>query len=232
MLHKRSAVVMFVSGDGIYLALGSKDGDISVVAVNKMEHELVQTFQYSGGHNREIYHVLDFSGVSSSNFRWGRSLDVAKEIAMAYLGQGIVYLAPKDPIYSFIGEKFHACGVKSYDHDVISWKFIVKPLTAVPKVVYVCYKLHVCRGMEKDLRSTKHGCSGSLFQEDNNRNWNDASQELDICHIADFIICDFPENIAGYGQKLGHRVNAENKGRARILTCSCKPQQYERLAAQ
>ncbi|KAK9932378.1 hypothetical protein M0R45_019617 [Rubus argutus] len=47
-------------------------------------------------------------------------------------GQGNVDLAPKESMLSIVGGKFHACGIKSYDHGVICWGFIVKPSTPAP----------------------------------------------------------------------------------------------------
>ncbi|PRQ44469.1 putative WD40/YVTN repeat-like-containing domain-containing protein [Rosa chinensis] len=54
-LLKTYADVRFVSKDGKYLALGSKDGDICVVNVKKMEHELV-----------ELRHHISSQGVVNS----------------------------------------------------------------------------------------------------------------------------------------------------------------------
>lgn len=79
------------------------------------------------------YHVCGISeGVSSRTFCWGKSLDIEEEISVAYSGQGNVDLAPKESMLSIVGGKFHACGIKSYDHGVICWGFIVKPSTPAP----------------------------------------------------------------------------------------------------
>ncbi|GLT27757.1 hypothetical protein SLA2020_027320 [Shorea laevis] len=84
------------------------------------------------------YHVCGIlEGVNSRTFCWGRSLDLEEEISMAYSDEGNVDLPPKDPLVSVVGGKFHACGIKSYDHEVICWGFIVKPSTPAPSGVKV-----------------------------------------------------------------------------------------------
>lgn len=73
---------------------------------------------------------IEFQRVSSRNFRRGRRLNVAAEIA--HSGQGTVDMAPTDPI--FVGVHIHTCGgVKSCDHDLICWEYSVKPSTAHPE---------------------------------------------------------------------------------------------------
>ncbi|XP_061357566.1 serine/threonine-protein kinase-like protein ACR4 [Gastrolobium bilobum] len=84
------------------------------------------------------YHVCGIlEGVNSKTVCWGRSLDIEEEISVRHAGQGNVDLAPNDPMLSVVGGKFHACGIKSYDHVVICWGFIVKPSTPVPSGVKV-----------------------------------------------------------------------------------------------
>ncbi|KAG5226420.1 epidermal differentiation family protein [Salix suchowensis] len=82
------------------------------------------------------YHVCGILvGVNSRAFCWGRSLDLEGEISAisaAYLSQGNVDLPPSDPMLSVVGGKFHACGIKSYDGEVICWGYIVKPSTPTP----------------------------------------------------------------------------------------------------
>ncbi|KAF3455723.1 hypothetical protein FNV43_RR00365 [Rhamnella rubrinervis] len=80
------------------------------------------------------YHVCGIlEGVDSRPFCWGKSLDLEEEISVAYSGhEGNVDLAPNEPLLSVVGGKFHACGIKSYDHEVICWGFVVKPSTPIP----------------------------------------------------------------------------------------------------
>ncbi|KAF9663233.1 hypothetical protein SADUNF_Sadunf17G0017000 [Salix dunnii] len=82
------------------------------------------------------YHVCGILvGVNSRAFCWGKSLDLEGEISVisaAYLNQGNVDLPPSDPMLSVVGGKFHACGIKSYDGEVICWGYIVKPSTPTP----------------------------------------------------------------------------------------------------
>ncbi|XVF37713.1 hypothetical protein REPUB_Repub20aG0033300 [Reevesia pubescens] len=84
------------------------------------------------------YHVCGIlEGLNSRAFCWGRSLNLQEELAVAYSRQGNVDLPPKDPMLTVVGGKFHACGIKSYDHEVVCWGFIVKPSTPAPRGVKV-----------------------------------------------------------------------------------------------
>ncbi|XP_024923455.2 serine/threonine-protein kinase-like protein ACR4 isoform X2 [Ziziphus jujuba] len=84
------------------------------------------------------YHVCGIlEGVDSKPFCWGRSLDLEEEISVANLGKGNVDLAPNVPMLSVVGGKFHACGIKSYDHGVICWGAVVQPSTPAPKGIKV-----------------------------------------------------------------------------------------------
>ncbi|CAK7322615.1 unnamed protein product [Dovyalis caffra] len=87
------------------------------------------------------YHVCGIlEGVNSRAFCWGRSLDLEEEISLisaAYLNQGNVHLPPSYPMLSVVGGKFHACGIKSYDSEVICWGYIVKPSTPTPTGIKV-----------------------------------------------------------------------------------------------
>ncbi|CAN6580443.1 unnamed protein product [Malus baccata var. baccata] len=79
------------------------------------------------------YHVCGIlEPVNSRTVCWGRSLVMEEEISVAYSGQGNVDMAPNDPMLSVVGGKFHACGIKSYDREVICWGFIVKQSTPAP----------------------------------------------------------------------------------------------------
>lgn len=87
------------------------------------------------------YHVCGImEGVNSRSVCWGRSLEIEEEISL--IGsrkgqQGNVELAPKDAMLSVVGGKFHACGIKSYDHGVICWGLTLKTSTQVPKGIKV-----------------------------------------------------------------------------------------------
>ncbi|XP_050213791.1 serine/threonine-protein kinase-like protein ACR4 [Mercurialis annua] len=83
------------------------------------------------------YHVCGILEMNSRAYCWGRSLDLEEEISVTYSGQGNVDLPPRDPMLSVVGGKFHACGIKSYDHGVICWGFIVKPSTPAPDDIKV-----------------------------------------------------------------------------------------------
>ncbi|KAJ0034171.1 hypothetical protein Pint_25784 [Pistacia integerrima] len=84
------------------------------------------------------YHVCGIlEGVNSRAFCWGRSLDLEEEISVAYSGQGNVDLPPSDPMFSIVGGKFNACGIKRNDYGVICWGFIIKPSTPPPSGVKV-----------------------------------------------------------------------------------------------
>ncbi|CAK8575819.1 unnamed protein product [Lathyrus sativus] len=83
------------------------------------------------------FHVCGIlEGVNSRTFCWGRSLNIEEQISVTHVsGEGNVDLAPIDPMVSVVGGRFHACGIKSYDHRVICWGFIIKPSTSVPSEV-------------------------------------------------------------------------------------------------
>ncbi|XP_034892534.1 serine/threonine-protein kinase-like protein ACR4 [Populus alba] len=87
------------------------------------------------------YHVCGIlEGVNSRAFCWGRSLGLEEEISVisaAYLNQGNVDFPPSDPMLSVVGGKFHACGIKSYDREVICWGYIVKRSTPTPAAIKV-----------------------------------------------------------------------------------------------
>ncbi|WRX21533.1 Protein kinase domain - like 10 [Theobroma cacao] len=84
------------------------------------------------------YHVCGIlEGLNSRAFCWGRSLNLEEELSVAYSRPGNVDLPPKDPMLMVVGGRFHACGIKSYDHEVVCWGFIVKPSTPAPTGVKV-----------------------------------------------------------------------------------------------
>lgn len=80
------------------------------------------------------YHVCGISEEGGLRvFCWGRSLDLEEEITVAYTKQGNIDMPPKVPMLSVVGGKFHACGIKSSDNEVICWGYIVKPSTPPPR---------------------------------------------------------------------------------------------------
>jgi len=85
------------------------------------------------------YHVCGIlEGVNSRTFCWGRSLNIEEQISVRHVGgEGNVDLAPNDAMVSVVGGRFHACGIKSYDHGVICWGFMIKPSTTVPSEIKV-----------------------------------------------------------------------------------------------
>ncbi|PRQ32770.1 putative RNA helicase [Rosa chinensis] len=79
--------------------------------------------------------------------------------------------------------------------------------------VYVRYKLRDCRCTEIDLKSTKNGRSGSLFQKDLGKihhvasimvTRDVASREFDITHVAQVVNFDFSKIIDDYFHRIGH----------------------------
>lgn len=68
------------------------------------------------------YHVCGIL----ENFRvfcWGRSLAVQEDIDMA----------PPDPMISVVGGRFHSCGIKSVDHEILCWGFQLRNSISPPK---------------------------------------------------------------------------------------------------
>ncbi|KAF8402303.1 hypothetical protein HHK36_013256 [Tetracentron sinense] len=84
------------------------------------------------------YHVCGvLEAMNSRVFCWGRSLDLAEEISVAYSGEGNVDLVPDDSMVSVVGGRFHACGIKSSDRGVICWGFHIEKSTPPPKGINV-----------------------------------------------------------------------------------------------
>ncbi|EPS72385.1 hypothetical protein M569_02367 [Genlisea aurea] len=86
------------------------------------------------------YHVCGIMvGVLSKVACWGRSLDLQEQISLAYdsslSGQVNVDVAPDDSMLSVVGGKFHACGVRSYDRNVVCWGYSVERSTPPPSGV-------------------------------------------------------------------------------------------------
>lgn len=82
------------------------------------------------------FHVCGIlEGINSRAICWGRSLDFDKEISLQYSANLNVDLAPSDPMLSLVGGRFHACGIKSYDHGVVCWGYHVESSTPPPSGV-------------------------------------------------------------------------------------------------
>ncbi|XP_022853411.1 serine/threonine-protein kinase-like protein ACR4 [Olea europaea var. sylvestris] len=81
------------------------------------------------------FHVCGIlAGVKSRVICWGKSLDLEEEISVSalYAGQLNVDLAPDDPMLSVIGGRFHACGIRSSDQEVVCWGYFVDQSTPPP----------------------------------------------------------------------------------------------------
>ncbi|KAL2488334.1 serine/threonine-protein kinase-like protein ACR4 [Forsythia ovata] len=85
---------------------------------------------------------------------WERSLDFDYDISASLLdsGQHNVDLAPSNPmlLVSVVGGRFHAFGIKSYNHGVVCWGYGVERSTPPPNHVRL-YEIsiavcHCCRG--------------------------------------------------------------------------------------
>ncbi|GFY82653.1 crinkly4 [Actinidia rufa] len=62
-----------------------------------------------------------------------RSLSLEEEISVEdRSGQVNVNLAPNDPMLSIVGGRFHACGIKRFDHGVACWGYSVERSTPPP----------------------------------------------------------------------------------------------------
>ncbi|KAL5703282.1 non-specific serine/threonine protein kinase [Ranunculus cassubicifolius] len=88
------------------------------------------------------YHVCGvLEGVGSRVFCWGRSLVLEDELYVAaYSGDNSnvdVDRVPIEPMISVTGGRFHACGIKSSDHEVICWGFRISKSTPAPNGVRV-----------------------------------------------------------------------------------------------
>ncbi|XP_072950807.1 serine/threonine-protein kinase-like protein CR4 [Typha angustifolia] len=65
-------------------------------------------------------------------FCWGKSLET-RQSSSGILGQGNVNIVPMDPMVSVVGGRFHACGIKSVDHQVVCWGFTLRNSVPPPK---------------------------------------------------------------------------------------------------
>ncbi|KAF3790121.1 putative receptor protein kinase [Nymphaea thermarum] len=76
------------------------------------------------------FHVCGRS--SSRVFCWGKSLTLGEGQDESSWG-GNVDLAPDFPFISVVGGKFHACGIRAYDHGVVCWGYRLENSTIVPE---------------------------------------------------------------------------------------------------
>ncbi|CAA2992565.1 serine threonine- kinase ACR4 [Olea europaea subsp. europaea] len=83
------------------------------------------------------FHVCGIlEGVDSRVFCWG-SMDFDGEnfASLVDSGRHNVDLTPNDPMLSVVGGRFHSCGIKSYDHEVVCWGHHVERSTPPPNHV-------------------------------------------------------------------------------------------------
>ncbi|RZC63597.1 hypothetical protein C5167_025325 [Papaver somniferum] len=84
------------------------------------------------------YHVCGILEGDSKVLCWGKSLNLEVETSVAVSsGGGNVDLAPKDPMSSVVGGRFHACGIRLSDRTVICWGFHLEKSTPTPDGVKV-----------------------------------------------------------------------------------------------
>ncbi|KAL5224254.1 hypothetical protein ABZP36_010893 [Zizania latifolia] len=78
------------------------------------------------------YHVC---GVleNAQVFCWGRSLEMQQMSTSSTIDEGDVNIVPMDAMVSVVGGRFHACGIRSLDHQVACWGFTLQNSTLAPK---------------------------------------------------------------------------------------------------
>ncbi|KAK7261615.1 hypothetical protein RIF29_27930 [Crotalaria pallida] len=87
-------------------------------------------------------------GVDARTHCYGRTLSSEEEISLVHSGKGQaqgqgqgqgggIDLVPNVSMLSVVGGKFHACGIKSYDHGMICWGFSLKGSTLPPSDIKV-----------------------------------------------------------------------------------------------
>ncbi|XP_074574675.1 serine/threonine-protein kinase-like protein CR4 [Curcuma longa] len=69
---------------------------------------------------------------NSQVFCWGRSM-ATQQSSSDILGQGDVTMVPMDPMISVAGGRFHACGIKRMDHEVVCWGFKLQNSVPPPR---------------------------------------------------------------------------------------------------
>nr|CAB3482033.1 unnamed protein product [Digitaria exilis] len=86
-------------------------------------------FQSIGAGGYHVCGVLENAQV----FCWGRSLEMQQATPSSAIGDGNVNIVPMDAMVSVVGGRFHACGIKSLDHQVACWGFTLHNSTSPPK---------------------------------------------------------------------------------------------------
>ncbi|KAK1601814.1 hypothetical protein QYE76_048285 [Lolium multiflorum] len=86
-------------------------------------------FQSIGAGGYHVCGVLENAQV----FCWGRSLEMQQASPKGAIGAGDVSIVPMDAMVSVVGGRFHACGIRSLDHQVACWGFQLQNSTAAPK---------------------------------------------------------------------------------------------------
>ncbi|XP_058094156.1 serine/threonine-protein kinase-like protein CR4 [Magnolia sinica] len=105
-------------------------GVISLVPKNSK----FQSISAGGFH---VCGVLDGGvGRDSRVLCWGRSLSLEGSFGNS-AGSGDVDLVPEDSMVSVVGGRFHACGIKRYDHAVICWGYRLENSMPAPSGVRV-----------------------------------------------------------------------------------------------
>ncbi|KAK8447613.1 hypothetical protein SEVIR_8G106700v4 [Setaria viridis] len=86
-------------------------------------------FQSIGAGGYHVCGVLENAQV----FCWGRSLEMQQVAPASAIGDGDVNIVPIDAMVSVVGGRFHACGIRSIDHQVACWGFALRNSTSPPK---------------------------------------------------------------------------------------------------
>lgn len=86
-------------------------------------------FQSIGAGGYHVCGVLENAQV----FCWGRSLEMQQVAPSSAIGDGDVNVVPMDAMVAVVGGRFHACGIRSLDHQVACWGFTLHNSTSPPK---------------------------------------------------------------------------------------------------
>ncbi|XP_052148894.1 serine/threonine-protein kinase-like protein CR4 [Oryza glaberrima] len=103
-------------------------GDESVSGVIGLAPRNVR-FQSIGAGGYHVCGVLENAQV----FCWGRSLEMQQMSTPSSIDDGDVNIVPMDAMVSVVGGRFHACGIRSLDHQVACWGFTLQNSTLAPK---------------------------------------------------------------------------------------------------
>ncbi|EEE59556.1 hypothetical protein OsJ_11840 [Oryza sativa Japonica Group] len=103
-------------------------GDESVSGVIGLAPRNVR-FQSIGAGGYHVCGVLENAQV----FCWGRSLEMQQMSTPSSTDDGDVNIVPMDAMVSVVGGRFHACGIRSLDHQVACWGFTLQNSTLAPK---------------------------------------------------------------------------------------------------